>query len=165
MSAFTIRPAVAADARAIAEIHYAGWQIAYAHIITAADMASREPEKRVAFWQERIADADDLVLIAEDDDGAAQGFVHGGRVLEHDTRTGSLLDYDCEIYSLHSRQRVHGQGLGRQLMAETARLFQEQGRRALVLWAFRDNPFRAFYERTGGALIAEGFDGDIPDVA
>ncbi|HEY3145145.1 MAG TPA: GNAT family N-acetyltransferase [Dongiaceae bacterium] len=162
---FAVRPAIADDAGAIAEIHYAGWQVAYADIITTEDMASRLPERRVAFWQERIADLGDLVLIAEDERGAAQGFMHGGRVLEHDIRAGSLDGYDCEIYSLHCRQRVHGQGLGRLLMAETARVFRERGCRALTLWAFRDNSYRVFYERNGGTLIAEGFDGDIPDVA
>ena len=162
---FTIRPAIAADARAIAEIHYAGWQIAYADVVSAEDMASKLPERRVAFWQQRIADRGDLVLIAEDEQGAPQGFMHGGPVLEHDVRQGGLAGYDCEIYSLHCRQRVHGQGLGRLLMAETARMFRERGGSALVLWAFRDNPYRAFYERVGGKLAAEGFDGDIPDVA
>jgi GNAT superfamily N-acetyltransferase len=165
MSAFKLRGATAADARVIAEIHYAGWQIAYAHIISAEDMASRAPDKRIAFWQDCIVDADDLVLVAEDSAGVAQGFMHGGRVLEHDIRKGSLAGYDCEIYSLHCRQAVHGQGLGRLLMAETARAFQGRGCRALMLWAFRDNRYRAFYERTGGALIAEGFDGAISDVA
>lgn len=165
MSAFTIRPAIAADARTIAEIHYAGWQIAYAGIISAEDMAAKQPERRIAFWQQRIADPDDLVLIAEDERRDVQGFMHGGPVVEHDIRSGSLADYDCEIYSLHGRQRVHGQGLGRLLMAETARVFRERGCSALVLWAFRDNPYRAFYERVGGKVIAEGFDGGIPDVA
>ena len=165
MSAFTIRHATIADARVIAEIHYAGWQIAYAHIISAEDMASRLPARRIGFWRQRIADAGDLVLIAEDATGGAQGFMHGGRVLEHDIRKGSLAGHDCEIYSLHCRQAVHGRGLGRLLMAETARAFRARGHHALTLWAFRDNPYRTFYERTGGTLIAEGFDGDIPDVA
>jgi GNAT superfamily N-acetyltransferase len=165
MSSFTIRPAASSDARDIAEIHYAGWQIAYAQIITAEEMASRLPERRVAFWLDRIADPADLVLIAVDTHGTAQGFMHGGRVLEHDIRTGSLAGYDCEIYSLHCRQAVHGRGLGRLLMAETARIFRDQGRSALVLWAFRDNSYRAFYEKNGGQVVAEGFDGEIPDVA
>ena len=165
MSSFTIRPATLSDARDIAEIHYAGWQIAYAGIITADEMASRLPERRIAFWQGRVADPADLVLIDEDAQGAPQCFMHGGRVLEHDIRTGSLDNYDCEIYSLHCREAVHGRGLGRLLMAETARIFRDQGRSALVLWAFRDNQFRAFYERNGGEILAEGFDDDIPDLA
>ena len=165
MSAFTIRPAVAADARAIAEIHYAGWQVAYSHVVSEEQMAAKLPERRIPFWQARIADPEDLVLIAEDEAGRAQGFVYAGKVLDHDIRKGSLAGFDCEIYSLHCRKDVQGRGLGRLLMAATARAFQSRGRNALMLWAYRDNSYRRFYEKIGGEILAEGFDDDIPDVA
>ncbi len=162
---FTIRPAVPTDASAIAEIHYAGWQIAYAHVVSEEQMESKQPERRIAFWEMRIAEPASLVLIAEDEAGQAQGFVHGGGVLAHDIRVGGLTGYDCEIYSLHCRLEVQGRGLGRMLMAEAARTFRDRGRTALLLWAYRDNPYRKFYEKIGGEIIAEGFDDDIPDVA
>jgi ribosomal protein S18 acetylase RimI-like enzyme len=165
MSAFAIRSAIAADARAIAEIHYAGWQVAYAHVVSDAQMAAKLPERRIAFWQARIADPNDVVLIAEDDHAKAQGFVYAGDVLGHDIRKGSLAGFDCEIYSLHCRKDVQGRGLGRLLMAATARAFESKGRAALMLWAYRDNAYRRFYEKIGGEIIAEGFDDDIPDVA
>jgi GNAT superfamily N-acetyltransferase len=160
-----IRPAIAADARAIAEIHYAGWRVAYAGVVSDAQMAAKLPERRIPFWQARIADPNDVVLIAEDEAGRAQGFVHAGPVLEHDIRKGGLAGFDCEIYSLHCRKDVQGRGLGRLLMGEAAYTFRERGRTALVLWAYRDNAYRRFYEKIGGQLMAEGFDDDIPDVA
>ena len=165
MSAFAVRPAVVADARVIAEIHYAGWQVAYAHVVSVEQMAAKLPERRIPFWQARIAEPSNVVLIAEDEAGKAQGFVYAGDVLNHDIRAGSLDGFDCEIYSLHCRRDVQGRGLGRLLMAETARAFQRRGRTALMLWAYRDNAYRRFYETIGGAIIAEGFDDDIPDVA
>jgi hypothetical protein len=132
---FTVRPAVAADARAIAEIHYAGWEIAYANVVSDEQMEAKQPERRIPFWQERIADPKCVVLIAEDEAGKAQGFVYAGDMLDHDIRTGGLTGYDCEIYSLHCRLDVQGRGLGR------------------------------FYEKIDGHILAEGFDDDIPDVA
>jgi GNAT superfamily N-acetyltransferase len=161
---FAIRTATASDARAIAEIHYAGWQVAYAGVVSDAQMAAKLPERRVPFWQARIADANDVVLIAEDAAGA-QGFVYAGDLLDHDIRKGSLVGFDCEIYSLHCRKDVQGRGLGRLLMAETARAFEQRGRKALMLWAYRDNDYRRFYDKIDGEIIAEGFDDDIPDVA
>ncbi len=165
MSAFAIRPAIAEDARAIAEIHYAGWQIAYAHVVSDAQMAAKLPERRIPFWQARIGDPNGVVLIAEDAASKAQGFVHGGDVKPHDIRKGSLAGFDCEIYSLHCRRDMQGKGLGRLLMAATARAFRQRGRTALMLWAYRGNAYRKFYEKLGGEIVAEGFDDDIPDFA
>ena len=162
---FTVRPAVAADAQAIAEIHFAGWQIAYANVVSDEQMEAKQPERRIPFWQKRIADPKCVVLIAEDETGKPQGFVYAGDVLPHDVRTGGLTGYDCEIYSLHCRMDVQGRGLGRLLMAETAYTFRERGRTALMLWAYRDNAYRRFYEKIGGQIMAEGFDDDISDVA
>ncbi|HEX6119885.1 MAG TPA: GNAT family N-acetyltransferase [Dongiaceae bacterium] len=162
---FRIRPAVADDAPAIAELHYAGWQVAYAHIVSEETMDAKQPERRIPFWQARIADPDDVVLMAHDEAGTAQGFVHGGNVLAHDVRLGGLTGYDCEIYSLHCRLDMQGRGLGSLLMGEAAYTFRERGRTALVLWAYRDNTYRRFYEKIGGQLMAEGFDDGIPDVA
>jgi GNAT superfamily N-acetyltransferase len=162
---FTVRPAVAADAQAIAEIHFAGWQIAYANVVSDEQLEAKQPERRISFWQERIADPKYVVLIAEDETGKPQGFVYAGDVLAHDIRTGGLTGYDCEIYSLHCLLDVQGKGLGRLLMAETAYTFRERGRTALMLWAYRDNAYRRFYEKIGGQIMAEGFDDDIPDVA
>ena len=34
-----------------------------------------------------------------------------------------------------------------------------------MLWAFRDNDYRRFYERLGGTQVAEGIDDGVPDVA
>jgi GNAT superfamily N-acetyltransferase len=162
---FAVRPAEIGDAGTIAEIHYAGWQVAYAHVVSDEQMEAKLPERRIPFWQERIADPTNVVLIAIDEAGKKQGFVYAGDVLEHDVRVGGLTGFDCEIYSLHCRLAVQGRGLGRLLMAETAYTFRERGRTALVLWAYRDNAYRRFYEKIGGQVVAEGFDDDIPDIA
>lgn len=160
-----VRPAITADARAIAEIHYAGWRLAYESVVPPEQVAAKQPERRVPFWQARIAEPQYLVLVAEDGAGTVQGFVYGGDVLAHDLRVGSLAGYDCEIYSLHCRLEMQGRGLGRLLMAEAAYAFRERGRTALMLWAYRDNAYRRFYDKIGGQIIAEGFDEDIPDIA
>ncbi|HWA48015.1 MAG TPA: GNAT family N-acetyltransferase [Dongiaceae bacterium] len=165
MSSFSIRPATQADARDIAEIHYAGWQNAYGALVPAEQMAAKHPERRVPFWQARIADPADLVLIAHDAAGRAQGFIHGGKVVPHDIRSGSLAGFDCEIYVLHCRKETQGKGLGRLLIAEAARVFQQRGGTALMLWAYTDNAYRPFYDRLGGEVIATGDDEGVADLA
>jgi ribosomal protein S18 acetylase RimI-like enzyme len=160
-----IRLATEADLPAIAMIHHRNWQIAYAGIMTADEIDVILPEKRLPQWRQWLADPTNMVLVATAPDQAIQGFVYGGKVKPHEILSGSLDDFDCEIYSLHTAETVHGKGLGRALIADAARRWQAMGRKALTLWAYRDNPFRGFYERIGGALIAEGLDDGIPDVA
>lgn len=165
MNSFTIRPATSSDARDIAEIHYAGWQNAYGDLVPVEQMAAKHPDRRVPFWQARIADAQEIVLVAHDASGRAQGFIHGGKVVPHDIRSGSLAGFDCEIYVLHCRKETQGKGLGRRLIAEIARAFQQRGGTALVLWAYTDNAYRPFYDRLGGEVIATGDDEGVADVA
>jgi GNAT superfamily N-acetyltransferase len=166
---FTLRPATADDAREIAEIHYAGWRNAYGSVVPPEQMAKKQPEQRVPFWRERIARADEIVLVAHDETGdetgRMQGFLHGGPVLPHEITSGSLDGFDCEIYVLHCRKETQGKGLGRLLMAAAARAFRARGRSALVLWAYTDNAYRPFYDKLGGLVVAEGIDEGVADVA
>ena len=51
------------------------------------------------------------------------------------------------------------------LTGALAQRFQRQGKNSLVLWAFKDNAFRRFYDRLGGEIVAEGHDDGIADIA
>ena len=160
-----IRPATEADLPAIAKIHHRNWQIAYAGIMTPDEIDIILPEKRLPQWRQWLADKSNMILVASAPDTAIQGFVYGGKVKPHEILKGSLDGFDCEIYSLHTVEAMQGRGLGRALIADAAQRWQGMGRKALMLWAYRDNPFRGFYERIGGRLVAEGLDDGIPDVA
>ena len=164
-SSFQIRLATEADIPAIAAIHHRNWQIAYAGIMTPDEIDVILPERRIPLWWDWLADRSNMILVATAQDGVIQGFVYGGKVKPHEILSGSLDGFDCEIYSLHTAEAVQGRGLGRALIADAAKRWRDMGRRALMLWAYRDNPFRGFYERIGGAPIAEGLDDGIPDVA
>jgi len=166
VTGFAIRLAIQDDAPAIAEIHERGWQLAYGHFLSPETLAGKSAGKRIVFWQERIADPTRLVLVGTDAADAVLGFVYGGPVLEHEMTSGRIDDFDCELYILHCREEIQGQGLGRQLTAALARQFQLQGARSLILWAFEDNEFRSFYDdRLGGEIIAVGRDEGHVDVA
>lgn len=165
MSAFAIRDAERRDLRAIAKIHLRGWELTYGSIITPEVMAERSVEKRLPFWERWHAEPDNLILVGGAASDAPQGFLFGGGVKAHDFVSGSCDGFDCEIYSLHTLKEVQGKGLGRALIAAAAERWRQRGKRALVLWAYRDNEYRRFYERLGGALVAEGIDDGVPDVA
>jgi len=159
-----IRAATEADLPAIADIHLKGWLLAYGAFMPADQLAAMQPERRLPLWQDWLADPKKLILVGSIGD-EIDGFLLGGPVKDHDIRQGSLAGFDCEIYSLHTRERVQGKGLGRALISASAAHWAAAGKSALMLWAYSDNAYRKFYEKIGGELIAEGIDDGIPDVA
>jgi GNAT superfamily N-acetyltransferase len=171
VSGYVIRPAVLDDALEIAEIHYLGWKHAYAGVVDEAQIAAKQPEKRLDYWKHKMLDGQNLVLVGQQEpDGPILGFIYGGPVLPHEIireipGAPKLEDFDCEINIVHIRHAVQGKGLGRALMAEIAHHWQVGGKRALMLWAFRDNDYRTIYDKLGGTVFAEGVDEGAPDVA
>jgi GNAT superfamily N-acetyltransferase len=170
-SGYIIRPAVLDDAMDIAEIHYLGWKSAYADVVSAAQIAEKQPERRLDYWRHKMTAPENLVLVgSERQEGPILGFIYGGPVLPHEitrayAHAPKLQHFDCEINIVHCRHAVQGRGLGRALIAAIAHHWQVGGRRAPMLWAFRDNAYRRFYDKLGGQVFAEGLDEGAPDVA
>ncbi len=170
-STFMIRPAVLDDALEIAEIHYLGWKSAYAGVVDDAQIEAKRPDRRLDYWKHKMADGQNLVLVGmQEEDGPILGFIYGGPVLEHDITRAipgapKLEDFDCEINIVHCRHAVQGKGLGRALIATIAHHWQVGGKKALMLWAFRNNDYRRLYDKLGGQVFAMGMDEGAPDVA
>jgi len=165
MSGFLIRAATIDDALAIAEIHHRGWLLAYSDFIGAGSIGAKAADQRLAYWRDRIADPTCVVLVGTTMAGDVMGMVYGGAVLSHDITDGAIDAFDSELYVLHCRQEVQGKGLGRQLTGALAERFRRRGKGSLVLWAFKDNAFRRFYDRLGGEIVAEGHEDGITDIA
>ncbi|WP_164156468.1 GNAT family N-acetyltransferase [Sandarakinorhabdus rubra] len=143
------RPALAADAPAIAALHAASWASAYRHILS-PDWLDRElAGDRLAVWESRMAAPDPMmrVLLAEDAVGSDTGLA--GFVclfLAADPKWGSHVD------NLHVRPDCRGLGLGRRLLAAAAELaLAEAPGQGLDLHVYVANTAaRGFYRRLGG---------------
>lgn len=157
LAAMEFRLADAADAPAIAALHAASWQIAYADVLNADWLANDVVADRLRLWTQRFAVPNPAlrVVLAEDAAGLA-GFV--SLFLGADTHWGSHVD------NLHVRPNGKGQGLGRRLLAAAARQVQaEAPELGLDLHVYSANTAaRAFYARLGGADVA-AWDEEAPD--
>jgi ribosomal protein S18 acetylase RimI-like enzyme len=145
-----VRVASVEDAPGIARVHVDTWRTAYRGILPADFLNALSYEARTQRWCENLARAGppQFTLVAEDDDGALVGFAGGGS--ERDGMPG----YDGEIYAVYVLNRHQRLGIGRQLMAVSARHLMDQGFGAAMLWALEANGrARAFYEALGGQLI------------
>ena len=72
------------------------------------------------------------------------------------TRIGKKKQ-EGEIYEIYLQPEWKRMGLGRRLFDAAREGLAGSGRKGLVLWALAENAnARAFYERIGGLVVAEG---------
>jgi ribosomal protein S18 acetylase RimI-like enzyme len=134
------RDAVAADIPALAELHVTTWNATY-NTRRGPTIATRTWQLNQAFAKEHRRD---FVLVLEDRNGRLVGFTWGR------PREG---EFEGELSKIYLRWEYHGLGLGRRMMAETARRFAERGIHSFNLFAELSNPTLTFYDRMGGERL------------
>ena len=143
-----LRPALPADARAIAEISVRAWRAAYRGVMSDETLDGLSVEERQAGFGGFIAQAvgRSAVSVAEDGAGLVVGFVSlgPGRDEEH-----GLPDAG-EVYAIYVDPHRWGGGAGRTLLAAAEDELRNAGFRRAFLWVLQDNPrARRFYEAAG----------------
>jgi ribosomal protein S18 acetylase RimI-like enzyme len=160
----TIRKAKPRDAAALGRIQVTSWRSAFRNIASDdyLDHYVRE-ENQAEDWREILADAEQVVCVAEmDNQPVGYGWAHR----EDDESIG----WDAELISMHILPEYKRQGIGRKLFAAIATELKAQGCKSVYLWVLEDNhPSRKFYEALGGQsagkhLIALG-DRKLTEVA
>lgn len=159
-----VRPATAADARAIAEIHVASWRATYRGLMPDELLASLSVEQREEFWRSTVesaarAGAERTWVATAGESLAICGFASTGpcRDEDVDVAVGVNVDVDvnsgkvAELYAIYLAPDAVGRGIGQALFAcVVADLKARGGARELTLWVLEGNE-RAirFYERCG----------------
>lgn len=142
-----IRPATAADADAIAEVHVASWRGAYAGLMPQEFLDALDATRRAEGWRGVLACTDWPrcgAFIAEDDAGAA-GFAHISP-----SRDAGSPDSMGELTSIYVRPTSWGSGDGLSLMSACVRSLSSGGFDAATLWVLDGNArARRFYDLAG----------------
>jgi GNAT superfamily N-acetyltransferase len=140
LDTIVFRDAVAADIPALAELHVTTWNATY--------NTSSGPTIDVRTWQWNKVFAEegrrDFVLVLEDRNGRLIGFTWG---------KPAEGEFDGNLSKIYLRWEYHGLGLGRRMMAETARRFLDRGIHSFILHAELSNPTLGFYDRMGGERL------------
>lgn len=149
MSDDYVRPAIPADAAAIAYVHVEGWKTTYRSIIPDSVLDELSFEQRQAFWAEMLTAPrpDSVAMVGCDPTGVIQGFAVGGR-----ERT-SQLGCDGELMAIYLLSEARGRGLGSLLVRRVAQELGIMGFGSMAVWVLERNPYRRFYEKLGGELI------------
>lgn len=131
---FSIRRAGAADAEAIARVHVASWEVAYADLIPEPARRQFDVARRAMQWQRLL-------------DGGARVWV----AVEDEVVVGFVEVRGPEIPVLYLHPGWWRLGLGRTLLVTALRAIRTAGHERAWLWVLHDNePARAFYLRLGG---------------
>jgi ribosomal protein S18 acetylase RimI-like enzyme len=138
---------VAADIPALAELHVTTWNATY-NTTRGPSVATRTWQ-----WQEIFAKENrrDFVLVLEepglgDRNGRLIGFTWG---------KPNEGEFEGQLSKIYLRWEYHGLGLGRRMMAETARRFLDRGIHSFILFAELSNPTLGFYDRLGGERLLD----------
>ena len=155
-AALQIRDAVLADAQSIARIQVQGWNTAYASFLPDRLPASYSIEVRHAEWVQRLAaPAPGTVYLIALEGESAVGICAGGPPLRDETIVeGHTNDYTAQVYGLYVAPERYGAGIGRRLLGHLAGRLSDLGHGNLCLWAFELNPYRRFYDRLDGRIVA-----------
>ncbi|MEU3649272.1 GNAT family N-acetyltransferase [Lentzea sp. NPDC034063] len=130
----TVRPAVVADAPAVAAVHVQTWQAAYRGLVPDSVLDELSVEARTSMWERGIPRGGVWVGLV---DSAVAGFVAVGPSREPDAA--------FELYAIYVLPSAWDTGLGHELARAAL-----EGQQDVVLWVFDENPrARRFYERLG----------------
>ena len=144
-----LRPAVRADAPAIADLHVASWRAAYRGIHSDQFLDQEAPAERLQFWTDILAgDGFRIALVAEE-----AGIIIGICLALKDEEHG----FDALIETLHITPDRRGGRLGAVLLGAVVSELIAAGAKTAFLWVFEKNhPARRFYERLGAEVQDAG---------
>ncbi|TGB05287.1 GNAT family N-acetyltransferase [Halobacillus salinus] len=139
---YFVRSARTEDATGVAKVQVDSWKSTYTGIVPETYLEKMTYESRQPKWESLIANQ--LVFVAEKEDGEIIGFANGGR-----KRTSEYPDFAGEIYAIYILKSHQSQGVGRHLMKALVERMTTEGMNSLIVSVLKDNPYRPFYEKLG----------------
>lgn len=142
-----IRKAEIEDALGIAEINIEVWRTTYKGIMPDEDLDNLSCENRTQFYLKFFENKenDSFVYVAEDKIQGVCGYLIGGRAEEN--------AYDCEIHAIYILEEFQRKGIGSLLFKTAIDEFRKLSLNSLIIWALKDNPYKAFYRKLGGKQV------------
>jgi ribosomal protein S18 acetylase RimI-like enzyme len=153
MPSYSVRPAIARDAQAIADIHVATWQAAYKDLMPADYLQTITGAKRLKYWREAIEFSEPQLLVATEGEQVV-GFVGFDR--SRDAGTKSSVG---EIWALYVAPAHWRQGAGLALWDGAREGLKEEGCTQVTAWVLlRNEAALNFFEH------AVGFKREMPSL-
>jgi len=140
-----IRPASHDDCRAVAEVHVASWQAAYAGILDPVFLAGLSIDRREESWRQVLSARESELLLGLVGPSVV-GFASFGPSRDADAPSAR-----AELWALYVDPRAWSTGAGRELWQAAHARMQSQGFSTVSLWVLERNA------RAIGFYTAMGF--------
>ena len=127
-------------------IYVQTWQDTYLGVVPFAYLYDMSVERHEQAFLKELASRQILGYVAEDD-GRVVGFTTGGS-----ERHGDAI-YCGEIYTLYVLKNYQRQGVGRKLVENLARRFNNLGIHSMLVQVLKQNPYRNFYQKINGVHL------------
>jgi len=150
-----IRTAQVGDEQSIAGVIIDTWKVAYRGIVPDSFLDSLTTEKHEELFRKNIPDKTETILVVENREKQVVGMVSGG--------ADRLKIYDCELYAIYILPEYQKMGYGKWLFQQLIEEHKKNECKSMIIWTFRDNRDREFYEILGGLAREEkrrSFDGN-----
>lgn len=156
---WAVRPAVSADADAIAQVHWDSWVATYTGVFPQASFDAYPLGTRREVWRAEAAGITGRRLFVAVQGPEVLGFANQGpyRVQPHEPPGQGAGE--AELMALYLRPGHQRRGIGRALWAAVCDESRAQGYAALRLWVIQGNPAERFYAAMGALPVgAHTFD-------
>ncbi|HZS85462.1 MAG TPA: GNAT family N-acetyltransferase [Stellaceae bacterium] len=142
-----VRPALMADAPAIARIDVETWRASYAGILPDRYLVAMSESERRRLWTHEVAQHPGDIVVALDATSRVRGFGSCGATRD------TALGFAGEVFTLYVAPDHQGSGMGRDLLLALFARLQRRKLGSALVWVLRANPSRFFYERLGGKQV------------
>jgi ribosomal protein S18 acetylase RimI-like enzyme len=150
---FVVFPAGPSDAEEMARVHVTSWRETYRGLLADAFLARMSEPGFARRFRRALTEPGESVTLVAADRYSLVAYAQGGASRRGGVPLGG--GGEAEIATLYVLRQAQGQGLGAQLMVQTARALAAQGATSLMISVLRDNlRARGFYEHLGGKAEA-----------
>lgn len=143
-----IREARGEDVDGVARVHVESWQRSFEGIAPADYLNSMSVDRRREVFGKRLSEATYRLLVAEKNGDGIVGFIDFGRP------DFENYGYDARVFSFYLLPEYQRCGLGRRLFESCFRQMADEGYDSVCLDTLEMSPYRKFYERNGGKVVA-----------
>ncbi len=149
-----IRKAILSDAPQMGKVHVESWKTTYRGIVSDAYLEGMNPQTSAKrFEDDMTGGSKSRFFYVAEEEKEVVGFIVGGAQRKNpEPGTG-------ELYAIYLLKEFQGRGIGRKLFDVCVKNLLEMGFHKMVVYVFAENPYRRFYESTGGVL--EPYDGEL----